>query len=464
MRRTLLSMALTTAASSSVLADGHSARACGGCFHPPTEVTVVNEHRMVFSIGKTQTVLWDQIKYGGDPKEFAWVLPVRPGTKLELSHDDFMVALDEYTQPVITGPTPPPSKGSAFGCGSSSSTTLDSVPNSGVTVVSEQVVGPYEVATLRAIDSGALEAWLKAHSYVIPPAVQPTVDSYVKEKFDFIALRLLPNKGIGAMQPVRVVTQGADATLPLRMVAAGVGQRVGILLYVIGEGRYRTTNFHDVTVKDSQLVWDTAASKSNYSTLAESAMTGGDGKGVLTEFAGHANTSDFGQAGSRGFFLPSLKEAYNQTTRQSFANNNCSRSPLADSGFNTPDVNVPDASVDGSPSDASVADANAPDAAPPASNNDCVFDDVDVATKGMNPSDVWITRMRMHLPVSALAADLQLGAESTQSLVSNQHSVASTTDAGGGCSEGGGSNTWTGVALGALGAILVARRRKRVTE
>ena len=89
--------------------DVKPAKACGGCFGPPTEVTVVNEHRMVLSISKTRTVLWDQIKYSGGASEFAWVLPVKPGTKIQLSHDEFIAALDSYTQPVITGPTPPPS-------------------------------------------------------------------------------------------------------------------------------------------------------------------------------------------------------------------------------------------------------------------------------------------------------------------------------------------------------------------
>ena len=37
---------------------------------------------MALSISTQQTVLWDQIRYSGDPAEFAWVLPVRAGAKL----------------------------------------------------------------------------------------------------------------------------------------------------------------------------------------------------------------------------------------------------------------------------------------------------------------------------------------------------------------------------------------------
>ena len=57
------------------------AEACGGCFVPQSERTVVTDHRMALSISQQQTVLWDQIRYSGDPAEFAWVLPVRAGAK-----------------------------------------------------------------------------------------------------------------------------------------------------------------------------------------------------------------------------------------------------------------------------------------------------------------------------------------------------------------------------------------------
>ncbi len=425
----------------------------------------MNEHRMVFSISKTQTVLWDQIKYSGNPKDFAWVLPVHVGAKLEASHEEFMAALDAYTQPVITGPQPPPSKPSAFSCGSSSTGDFASAPpgDHGVNIVSQQVVGPYEVVTLHATDSKALEAWLKSHSYVIQPEIQPTIDAYVKEQFDFIALRLLPGKGIAAMEPVRVVTQGADTTLPLRMVAAGVGQKVGVLLYVIGEGRYHTSDFHDVTIEDSQLVWNNSTASSNYSTLADALMTSGDSKGVLTEFAGHASKNDFSRPPNGGFlsfaYFDSLAAAYKNAVDTTLATKtNCDS--FGDASINGPDTSTPDAATSDADVDGGAADAQVTDASTTPASDPCRFDDFAVATSGMKLSDVWVTRMRMHLPVSALAADLHLAATQPQALVSPYHQIATSESSG--CSEASGnSNTWTGIALGALGAVLVARRRKR---
>ena len=52
------------------------ALACGGCFAPPENPTVVTDHRMILSVSKAQTTLYDQIRYQGDPGSFAWVLPI----------------------------------------------------------------------------------------------------------------------------------------------------------------------------------------------------------------------------------------------------------------------------------------------------------------------------------------------------------------------------------------------------
>ena len=91
-------------------------------------------------------------------------------------------------------------------------------------MVHEGTVGPYETVTLSAENPNALAEWLEDNGYALPDNVKPIVDAYVAEDFDFIALRLQPNQGVAAMTPVRVITPGSGYTLPLRMVAAGVGE------------------------------------------------------------------------------------------------------------------------------------------------------------------------------------------------------------------------------------------------
>src|SRR3954468_259400 len=87
-------------------ADAH---ACGGCFHPenqPPELeSLVTAHRMALSISPDASVLWDQVKYAGSPAEFAWVLPVMPGARLEVASDAWFEALDAATAVRLSPPT-----------------------------------------------------------------------------------------------------------------------------------------------------------------------------------------------------------------------------------------------------------------------------------------------------------------------------------------------------------------------
>jgi hypothetical protein len=400
------------------------ASACGGCFHVPTpqQVTVVTGHRMAFSISPQQSVLWDQIEYSGSPSNFAWVLPVHAGAQIQLSHDEFFAALDALTNPVITGPTPSCGSGSSgFGCGSTSASGASfnasaSGGGNSVQVLSQGVVGPYEQVTLKSTNPNALYDWLVANSYDVPSSIRPVIDAYVSGGFDFIALKLAPGQGVQAMKPVRVVTPGAGLTLPLRMVAAGVGANVGITLYVLGDGRYQAQNFPNGVVEDSQLVWLHAQSQSNYETVAEQIMKGGGGRTWLTELSqpvlllgSPAQTSSDGyQCGASGASGAGGVGASTQSAQS-----------LPDLYYAqclclTACPELPDASDD-------AAALSSPDGG----CDTCAgFDDLTVAMTGLDPGSTWLTRMRAILPASALTAgDLVLEAASPQASVSSQHTV-----------------------------------------
>ncbi len=458
------------------------AQACGGCFVPATERTVVTDHRMALSISREQTVLWDQIRYSGDPAEFAWVLPVRAGAKIEVANDELFSALDASSQPVVIAPN---RFGGAYGCAltgcaESSADSASSAPGAGqVQVLSQSVVGPYETVTLRATDTDALSTWLKSHAFAIPENISPTIRAYVDEGFDFIALRLRPGCGERAMQPVRVVTKGADPTLPLRMVAAGVGPRVGITLWVISEGRYQPQNFPVALLEDKALRWDRIQSKSNYETLSQEIMGRENGRTWLVEYADRPQTQSY----SDPFAFPNGGPSYSPTG-SAFGSNNSPYSPgLADTYYglckynrrvttpspapsgssNTPYTPCPkpppaatqdagsqstydagsivdaggdedggtgDAGTDGGPASGETKTPprdqdpeQDPSTGETGSSYDCRYlDDLQVAFKGMALSTVWVTRLRAVLPADALGAgDLRLEAAKPQTAVSNVH-------------------------------------------
>ena len=86
----------------------------------------------------------------------------------------------------------------------------------------------------------------------------------MKDGFDFLAVRLKPGAEVSAMRPIRVTFPGAYPTLPLRMVRAGAGKSVGMLVMVIGEGRWTTTSFPSYLVDRAWIEWDFLVSRSSY--------------------------------------------------------------------------------------------------------------------------------------------------------------------------------------------------------
>ena len=500
------------------------ARACGGCFVPPSESTVVTDHRMAFSLSKQQTVLWDQIRYSGDPANFAWVLPVREGTKIELSNEEWFAALDASTQPTVVAPN---RFGGGAGCAltgcaaDNASSTASEGSGSSVTVLNQAIVGPYETATLRSTDPDALTKWLRANDYTIPVPIEPTIRAYVNERFDFLAMRLRPDCGVRAMQPVRIVSPGADPTLPLRMVAAGVGANVGLTLYVISEGRYRAAApFAEVEIDDSQLLWDRVKNSSNYQALSEAALKQNDGRSWIVEYSDKPQINPFATsrsgsaaASSQSFFgasrTPGLYDAYIElcrdpnffSSRSGFSsvssssssssgqvNTPCERpiakadsgAPKQDAGQTQGDGGIGDgedpgtSSSGGSSGTSSSSSGFGTSSSGGAAPRDCSrLDDLAVATAGMVASDVWLTRMRAFLPSNTLAlGDLKLEAHPSQVAISNVHQALyyqdeerpasgsrSSCDAAPKRHEAYGS--WTLVGIGALAFSTWLRRRRR---
>jgi len=350
----------------------------------------------------------------------------------------------------------------------------------GVTVTHEGTVGPYAYVQLRSTSSESLLQWLPANGYVVPEAALPVVAAYVKEEFDFIALKLRPGFGTRQMTPVRVVTKGASPTLPLRMVAAGTGAFVGITLYVISEGRFETTGFKNGSIEAGRLTFDWLNSRSNYAELRREALEAAGGQTWLTTFAARgalsrtwadslgqpitfsvdptASPSNLPQnpaqtltdlyiarasvnAGSRT--LCSLPANFTSSAR---VVDTCvvadapAPSPGAEegrqleggtdgageAGANTEGARAPgEAGADAQPSSTVIpTQARVCTTARPgeiaATTLECNgFSDIAAATVGMHLADVWITRLEANLPRAALAQDLTLQSAASQTELSS---------------------------------------------
>jgi hypothetical protein len=438
----------------SVLSAG-DAEACGGCFVPPGTGTVVTGHRMALAISPAQTVLWDQIQYSGDPAEFAWVLPVKPGAFIEAATDAWFETLEAATATGVIQPQVSCHDAFDFGgCGANDVGGVralngfaedESKGSSGggpaVDVIHRGTVGPYETVTLSTMTPGALNAWLTDHSYNVDPTTQPIIDAYVAEGFDFIAIRLLPDKGVREMKPVRVVAPGAGETLPLRMVAIGTGANVAITLFVISEGRMAAKNFPNVEVPVDLTAWDFETSTSNYAELRAATLKEAEGGSAwLTTFAKQGPLLS-PAAAPNGFFgnvrygvspegepLDTIAEVY---LNQSILNEEigsieapvdeaaCIEAFFAFEGDLSESLSpVANPCPMGEPltADCGSVTSDKIDARTLACGQ---ATDLAAALIGMHPRDVWLTRLEADLPQSALKADLDVTAAASQTSVEN---------------------------------------------
>jgi hypothetical protein len=360
----------------------HDAAACGGCFVPPEANTQVTGHRMVLSVSSAESTLWDQITYSGEPESFAWVLPIRGQVDIGVSSDLLFNTLAFMTDTAIV----PPSLNCPYSCndfgdgangpsGSSAGAGAGGA-SGGVTVIAEEVVGPYDTVQVAADDPQALQDWLDANGYNIPDEIAPIIADYVEEGFGFLALKLVPGQGIDSMKPVRITTPGGSAQLPLRMVAAGTGAITPITLWVLSEGRYEPSNFSSFSIATDDIVWNWDTSDSNYAALKEQGLAADGGATWLVESA---------SAQSPWAVQGTIQQVIDFQPEQS--------------GYGDPDgLNV----------------------------QEQADEDMAALYGALDRNAMWITRMHAQLPRAALDVDLNIGASSDQTTVPNVHVVTHT--------------------------------------
>ncbi|MFO0550021.1 MAG: DUF2330 domain-containing protein [Polyangiaceae bacterium] len=427
------------AAGATLLAAPKEAAACGGCFAPQDPPTVVSGHRMALAVSMEHTVLWDSIQYSGEPAEFAWVLPVKPGARVEAATAAFFEVLEGQSAVRIVPPMLDCGGGSSgVGCGATLAAAEDDSGGGGfsnggqtVDVVHQGTVGPYETVTLSTETPGALNTWLDQHGYNVDPTTQPIIDGYVAEGFDFIALRLQPGKGISQMTPVRVIMPAGSATLPLRMVGIGTGALTPVVLYVIGEGRYTVKNFDEITVPTTLLSWNFKTEESNYAELRDSALARNGGENFLTAYAAQGIFNGGYYYDESTGASQSLAQLYvSQAAKNGEIPTACTLPASYGSG------RVVNPCPPGEPWDSPACGA-APSGNLDARDFGCPgAEDVSVALEGQYLSSVWVTRLEAVLPRTAFNRDLELQAAEEQDWVSNYVTANIALEAEGQCPSG----------------------------
>ncbi len=271
--------------SAAILTLPQRAEACGGFFCSRTPIDQSGE-KIAFAVGKDGIEVHVQIQYVGDAKQFSWVVPVHAKPALSVGSPQFFNYLDNVTSPRFQLDWQ--QSNACFGRGGVLAGAEDANAGppqaTGVTVVSQEQVGPYDAAILQATDAKALTDWLTQNGYDLTPAGQTAIGGYVGPDYYFVALKLQQDKGTGDLRPIVLKMTGVPPCIPIKLTAIAARPNMPIIAYVFSDTRAVPQNYRHVLINESKIDW--LSGGSNYRTVATSAVDEAGGKAFLTELAG----------------------------------------------------------------------------------------------------------------------------------------------------------------------------------
>jgi hypothetical protein len=288
-----LLLALTAAAP---LAAATPAHACGGFFRAETPVDQ-SAQRMIFKrLTASRIEAYFEIRFSGDARSFAWVLPV-PGNPQDKATVDVAVfeQLDVATAPQVTQPVvclannAPPGEFSDAGIdsGGGEGPPGDEPPR--VTVLDREVVGAYDTVTLAAETGADLVTWLRDNGFRVTDEMVPFVDLYIGQGLNFLAVKLVPEAGVDGIQPLKMTYDARGPMVPLKLASIAAQPETGVKIFYLGDTRVTPSNTPELTVPTGHLAFDHATQTGNWPAAVARTIDDGGGRGLVVDFAGPSN-------------------------------------------------------------------------------------------------------------------------------------------------------------------------------
>lgn len=286
------------------------AHACGGLFCQNNPVDQ-NAERIIFTQNGDGTVsAIIQIQYTGFDEDFSWILPLPeaiPAEAIEVPETATaaFTELELATNPVFIPPAPPP-------CAQVDIVMSEGVPMpaaADVEVFASGEVGPFGFDIIGSQDPTALITWLREHNYRVTPPMEPLIDVYVQEQFVFLAMRLLPQRGVQDIQPIQVTYPSERPMIPLRLTAVAANPDMAVLTWFFADAQAVPTNYAHMEIADSELTFFTFGGN-NYRQLLSQRADEFNGQAFITEFAGPTSEVSFADP-----LLQELKQKHRYLTR-----------------------------------------------------------------------------------------------------------------------------------------------------
>ena len=239
----------------------------------------------------------------GDPREFALVVPVPTVIRREqvrLVQSQTIDHLEAYTAPRLVeyfdpDPCAPPYDRRMLGMAApmpSSAMRGQGADALGVKVEASYSVGEYDILVLSAQNSGGLLTWLNGNGYKVPPAAEPTIQSYLRQNMQFFVAKVnlarQERSGGQFLRPIQVEYSSPKFMLPIRLGTVNAdGAQEMVVLALTERGRVETTNYRTVRMPTGSevplFVKDGFAPF--YKAVFDRQVTDADSRAVFLEYA-----------------------------------------------------------------------------------------------------------------------------------------------------------------------------------
>ncbi len=262
--------------------------ACGGFFCSQVPIDQMGE-QIIFGVGDddeiSATIL---INYMGEAEDFAWILPVASEPELSIGSTAAFTTLGWRTQPQFNLQW---DQGGACGGWYQRDLAAGFDPSApgendddGVSVVSQQDVGPFETVVLSSNNANELVDWLNDNGYDQTPESLPLIEHYVDAGMLFVALKLKQNESAGSIQPITLKFQEADPCVPLVLTKIAATPDMPVLIYNFSQTRMVPSNWMHAQINQKKIDWLNFGS--NYQDVVNQAVDEARGHAFVTEYAG----------------------------------------------------------------------------------------------------------------------------------------------------------------------------------
>ncbi|MFJ6522595.1 DUF2330 domain-containing protein [Streptomyces filamentosus] len=199
--------------------------ACGcGAMIPDEDrrIGVDREESAVHWDGRNETVVM-RFRVHGDALRAAWIMPVPSRADVTLGDPELFDEIEELAAPERRVRTYfwPREDDWPFTAGRGDGASAGAAPGGSVGVVGRERLGPFDVARLTATDPDALGDWLRANGFELPDRLTPELAPYVERKWEYVAVRLAPEKRgerlYGELTPLRISFASPELVYPMRL-------------------------------------------------------------------------------------------------------------------------------------------------------------------------------------------------------------------------------------------------------